>query len=428
MIINNWNSIDYDELNYNVRWDEDEVAHPLSMHTIHSYPAKFPSFLATEAFVYAEEEGVKCHKVSDIFCGCGTVALEAKMRDIAFWGCDINPVATLIARVKAADYEVDVVDELYKTILEYWNSDDLLEDNPYVVANERLKYWFVEEAYNSLYYLLKSIRYATEDNELYCDAFLCLFSSILKTCSKWLQKSIKPQIDPDKAPADVRRCFRDKYQQFRKAILEMNCEETNTETEIRIVQDNFLSIEELPEVDLIITSPPYVTSYEYADLHQLSTLWLQYADDYRTLRHGSIGSVYNSGEWNLLDASLNHTGTNIIQQMQKIGLNLSKIKSVARYYNDMQIAINRCSDMLNPAGMAFFVIGDSILKGVELKNSQHLVESLQHNGFEDIRIEKRKITKGICVPYRDERGRFTKKDGSNSSIYHEEFIISGRKA
>ena len=28
------------------------------------------------------------------------------------------------------------------------------------------------------------------------------------------------------------------------------------------------------EVDLIVTSPPYVTSYEYADLHQLSSLWL----------------------------------------------------------------------------------------------------------------------------------------------------------
>ena len=32
-------------------------------------------------------------------------------------------------------------------------------------------------------------------------------------------------------------------------------------------------------VDLVITSSPYVTSYEYADIHQLSTIWLDLADD-----------------------------------------------------------------------------------------------------------------------------------------------------
>ncbi len=34
---------------------------------------------------------------------------------------------------------------------------------------------------------------------------------------------------------------------------------------------------ESESIDLIITSPPYVTSYEYADLHQLSLLW--FGDD-----------------------------------------------------------------------------------------------------------------------------------------------------
>lgn len=67
-----------------------------TMHSIHTYPAKFPSFIAKKAFDYAEAEGVKIEKVADIFCGCGTVALEAKTHSKDFWGCDINPVATLI--------------------------------------------------------------------------------------------------------------------------------------------------------------------------------------------------------------------------------------------------------------------------------------------------------------------------------------------
>jgi len=45
-------------------------------------------------------------------------------------------------------------------------------------------------------------------------------------------------------------------------------------------------------VSLIVTSPPYVTSYEYADLHQLTALWLGYAKNVAEFREGFIGSIY----------------------------------------------------------------------------------------------------------------------------------------
>ena len=96
----NYSTIDIDE-----EWNESEATE-LLMHTIHAYPAKFPSFIASKAFKYAKNEGVKINKVADIFCGCGTVALESKRNNYDFWGCDINPVATLIARTKSCDYSL----------------------------------------------------------------------------------------------------------------------------------------------------------------------------------------------------------------------------------------------------------------------------------------------------------------------------------
>ena len=83
-------------------WNFSEDAE-LLMHTIHAYPAKFPAFIATKAFDYAEQEGVNVKTVADVFCGCGTVALEAKLHSKEFWGCDINPVATLIAKTKSTE-------------------------------------------------------------------------------------------------------------------------------------------------------------------------------------------------------------------------------------------------------------------------------------------------------------------------------------
>lgn len=176
---------------------------------------------------------------------------------------------------------------------------------------------------------------------------------------------------------------------------------------------------------MCIRDRPYVTSYEYADLHQLSSLWLGYADDYRTLRRGSIGSVYNSDAFFMDMKNLNNTGKNICEQLINIGMPMSKVKSVARYYVDMQNAVEKCYGMLRDGGMVFFVVGDTEYKNVKIQNSRHLVEVLEKNKFHDIKIGKRTISKRICIPYRDETGKFS-KDKSKRKVYHEEFIISGR--
>ena len=46
------------------------------------------------------------------------------------------------------------------------------------------------------------------------------------------------------------------------------------------------------EANFIVTSPPYVTSYEYADLHQLPSLWFGYLNTLPEFREKFIGSSY----------------------------------------------------------------------------------------------------------------------------------------
>ncbi len=47
-----------------------------------------------------KEKQTPIKTIGDIFCGCGTTALEARLNKKQFWGCDINPVATLISKAK----------------------------------------------------------------------------------------------------------------------------------------------------------------------------------------------------------------------------------------------------------------------------------------------------------------------------------------
>ncbi len=416
--VNGINDLDYNTIGIDEKWNDcDEME--LTMHTIHAYPAKFPAFMASKAFEYARDEGVNIGRVADIFCGCGTVALEAKNHNYNFWGCDINPVATLIAKVKSNKYDKLLFEQYYSQILKEFEKIELAK-NVYEKANERLRYWFEENSFCELLKIYMAINEKVIE-EKYLEAFRCIFSSILKAASKWLNKSIKPQVDPYKQEIDVLKKFQSQCYKFTRAVDEI--EEYNND--IMINCKNFLTIDNLPCVDLIVTSPPYVTSYEYADLHQLSSLWLGYANDYRELRKGSIGSVYNSDDFTIDFNKLNETGKGIVKSLQASDKALSKVKSVARYFIDMQDAVEKCYRMLNENGMIFFVVGDTEYKGVKIQNSKHLIEAMEQNGYKDIKIAKRTISKGICVPYRDEKGKFS-TDKTKRKVYHEEFIISGR--
>lgn len=414
----NFLSIDLDNLPINNGWDGRDVSENL-MHRIHAYPAKFPAFITTKAIQYAESKAVRVDTVADIFCGCGTVAYETVKANRHFWGCDINPVATLIARTKSRHYDNERLATYFEEIVKEF-SLQVFDERGAIANNERVKYWFLRPQIEDLSKLKQSIVIAVDD-EAYRDFFLCAFSNILKSCSRWLTKSIKPQVDPNKKPNDVLAAFASQVKMMQRA---------NSENEINggladIETTNcLLKKVERPFVDLLVTSPPYVTSYEYADLHQLSTLWLGYTDDYRSFREGTIGSLH--GENHLPDhlKKLNRTGREIVLKLYAI--DKSKCRSVSQYYVDMQNAVKKVYELIRPGGATLFVIGNTEYKGVKIDNARHLIETLLNKGFEGVEVERRKISNKILTPYRNPEGKFT-TDKNSRKIYSEEFIIFAKK-
>ena len=200
----------------------------------------------------------------------------------------------------------------------------------------------------------------------------------------------------------------------------------NTQGSADINCVNFLDVDiSSPFVDLVVTSPPYVTSYEYADLHQLSTLWLGFTNDFRTLREGTIGSLYHAENFNDNINKLNETAQDIVSKMYSI--DKRKTRSIAQYYIDMQTTVHKVYKMLKSNGGCLFVIGNTEYKGVKIDNAKHLTECLLKEGFINVEVDRRKISNKILTPYRDENGKFAKIKGSSRKIYSEEFVIFARK-
>lgn len=418
--IDDVNNFDFDNVEiepfWNIGFQKEE-----KIHRIHAYPAKFPAFITTKAIDYAKNNlNFYPKRIADIFCGCGTTAFESRRNNIHFWGCDINPVATLIAKTKSRKYQPKRLKSYFDAILKEYSKVTTI--NYYENASIRLQYWYYPKQFNELFRLKKAILSVTPSKSDYRLFFLCAFSNILKSTSKWLTKSIKPQIDLQKEPADVIRAFK---RQFKTMFIANNEIKELSNADSEIVTGNFINDSwNIPSIDMIITSPPYVTSYEYADLHQLSSLWLEYVDDYRDLREGTIGSLHHDYNFNKELKRLNSTGYSIVSRL--LDRDKSKSRSVAKYFLDMQRVAQKTYSILSENGLALFVIGNTEYKKIKIDNVKHLSESLKNVGFKEILITKRKISKKILTPYRDEKGKFT-TNSFGRKVYSEEFILIGKK-
>lgn len=404
------------------------------IHRIHAYPAKFPAFITTKALRYANRKGVKVHLIGDVFCGCGTTAVEAIRNGKSFWGCDINPIATLIANVKTRHYDDRGLERKFVAIMDHFQSAQSSSEDG-VCVPDRIRYWFENSIIDDLLRLRHAIYVSAPPKSRYRSFFLCAFSNILKPTSRWLTKSIKPQIDPEKSPREVIKAFADQVALMRKAKSESVNTPTSTtpatdtptaRAQVHIRTRNFLA-SRLPSCrpDLIVTSPPYVTSYNYADIHQLSALWLGYASDYRDLRKDMLGNEYGVGP--LRRPTIERLGSLALDTYDTLEeRDKRKARSVARYFFDMNRAVTKCWKMLNENGMALFVIGNTTYQGITIDNRKHLTHCMAYAGFQDIEAFQRKVSLKTMTPYRDARGRFT-RDSTKRRVYGEEFVVIGRR-
>jgi DNA modification methylase len=391
-------------------------------HGYHRYPAKFiPQIVARLVEKYTEEGDL----IVDPFGGCGTTLVESKVMCRPSIGVDINPVAVLITKAKKTSIEPAKIEEQFlklKEKIDSFNKNTKVE----TPKHDRIDYWFKPEEKRKIAFLFSEIS-KIKDQDIR-DFFYCGFSNILKNCSIWLQKSNKPTRDLKKKPADPFVAF---LRQI-KAMLRGNADFFNLLQEKKCLKISCkvycADARKIPtksnSVSLVVTSPPYVTSYEYADLHQLTALWFEYTKNLSDFRKRFIGTSHNGVKEILLNSKI---GEKIQQDLEKKNKKLAK--EVAIYFSEMNQCFGEMKRMLKKGGRSCIVIGDTRLKGVEILNAEVFVEQLQNLGFKVDDIIKREIPSKNLPSMRDKKtGRFAKStDKKKVFAYPTEYILIMKK-
>jgi len=397
-------------------------------HGYHRYPAKFIPQLAARIILENSRPG---DLICDPFMGSATTLVEAIVHDRKAYGTDINPVAALIGRAKTTPITSSLlkkeVEEALRDLYFVIKTDQKqmrLTDyrgKPFEIKpsdHERIDYWYPEKQKHDLAIILSRI--STVKDPKIRDFLLCGFSNILKPCSRWLMKSVKPTIDKDKIIDDAYKSFSVQVRRMVKKNEEffMLVEHKPIECIVDNVDARKMNLKN-SYVTLIVTSPPYVTSYEYADLHQLSALWLEYARNLPEFRKRFIGSIQKENGQRQLYSSLGKESVEKLREIDKREAN-----GVAQYFYEMQECFEETHRVLKQGGRAAIVVGDTDLRKVKIHNASVFIETMEAIGFKSHDVILRPIPSKILPLTRDEKtGKFTSTVSADRLAYPTEYIM-----
>lgn len=405
-------------------------------HGYHKYPAKFiPQLVEKILIEYAPPEKLSCGSLSglhinDPFMGSGTTIVVAITNGCAASGVDINPVAYLISKVKARALPPDTLKTDIKTFIEMVRGDRLDNiDCIYKFNNElreKLSSFFSNSNLITLCNLLSIIE--KQEKEHIRDFLKVAFSDILKPCSYWSNRSIKPVKDRSKAIPPVLPTFLTKLKQMMNGNMDFYNLLISKGIDINSLSVN-ISIgsaksQNLPDasVDMIVTSSPYVTSYEYAYLHQLSIMFLY--PDFLNSKSNFIGTL-NIGDKepiSRIQSLQSSLGISVTKDLYKKSKRFGN--ATAAFFLDMQDVIKDNWRILKQGARAAYVISDTVLGGISIPTTKIFIELFESVGFRHIDTIERKIISKMLPLSRDpSTGRFAANSTSSMQVYPVEYII-----
>lgn len=349
---------------------------------VHPFPARMAPSIVWDALPKTGDP----LSILDPMSGSGTTLVCARSRGHRAIGCDTDPLALLIARAWCTDVEPENVKRRAGLVLERARMlrDHLTYKESYPKSadgetRQFIDFWFDAENRRQLSALstcISRVRSQKERTLLWC-AFSRMI--ITKTSGASLAMDVshsRPHRVYDVAPVKP-------FDAFLKVVSKVasNCPFAGNvndaaPAEIRHGDARALPVESA-SVDMVITSPPYLNAIDYLRGHKLSLVWMGHSiSEIRSIRSGSIGT----------EVSMERTSNEAIQEAMKAMADPESFDNrrqgmVRRYVWDMQKVAKECVRVLKSKGRAVFVVGDSAMRGVFIKNSEALIHLADSNGL-----------------------------------------------
>nr|WP_320161403.1 hypothetical protein [uncultured Methanoregula sp.] len=394
-------------------------------------------------------------KILDPFAGSGTILLESLINPIYkrnALGIEINPIGRLISKVKTTPLNNDIILQIKEQIISDFQTISL---DPIEIPNtQQYIFWYSENGLNALTKLKKCIN--SLENDDYKDFFWLNFSSLARKISRAdpyippvvLLKRYKYENSPKKIQKideaiktsenpDLISLFSAIVEKNSKKIEYLNnfLEIQNKEKTVQIIWDDAremrigsyqcagkmlkIKSKKIPKnsIDLIITSPPYLTAQKYIRTSMLEIMWLEDILDEKRIdidKH-SIGteSVF------FKTVCFKELGIPEVDELIVKTKKISKQRAaeVFQYFKDMQIVFGEMYWILKKGAYAVLIVGNNKVAGEMIETYRLLQRIGEQCGFTTELILKDPIRT---------RGMITKRHG-NGGLIKDEYVLVLKK-
>jgi SAM-dependent methyltransferase len=337
--------------------------------------------------------------VLDPMAGSGTVVRQASEVGHRAIGFDYDPLAVLMTKVWTTPANDSVIAGLTTKVLSMVRNLSDRVDLPWIDEDEETKqfveYWFAEPQRSDLRRLahvlfqLGQSRLRAETRNA-SDVLRLALSRIIitKDSGASLGRDVshsRPHKVAESSSFDVIPAFERSAHEICRRLADVP---PVGNVDVRLGDARWLKSIGNDEVDVVLTSPPYLNAIDYMRGHRLSLVWLGYRlSDLRRIRSNSIGAERGPDlPWSayLFEAIQEAMGS--IAELP--GRHASM---VARYAEDVYRLMSEVARVLKPSGRAIFVVGNSCLKGVFIRNSNGVIKAAEMVGLKLLRQVEREL-------------------------------------
>lgn len=370
-------------------------------HGFHKYPAKFiPQVPRWAISKYLNMSQGKI--ILDPFCGSGTTLVESMLASHNAIGIDIDPLSSLISKVKTTPLHVKGLLKISNWLIE---SIKKKKKGYFIPDCKTIEHWFTKDSVNKLSIIRTLINQITErfGNKKHIkdiqEFLLICFSSIIRRVSNTDNESQKTYVSHTKLkePEEVYNLFFSQLDYFIKRISVFS-ETVNSKVNAKVKcadssQSLYKSLKG-KKIDLVITSPPYIKAIDYIYNQMAELFWI-----------GDIFDLQTQSKQNSKKKA--YIGTKHIHKVEfkdftpyntNIGINKldNKLKEVYdtdkknghkhsyityKYFTDMEKHFIEMAKCLSSGTPYIMVVGDSTVSNVYFDTSDFLIVIAKRNGF-----------------------------------------------
>jgi hypothetical protein len=367
--------------------------------TIHPFPARMAPELALDTLNDLTTGSV----VLDPMSGSGTVVRQACELGLVAQGFDMDPLAVLMSRAWNTYVEDSLIGQVTSELVAEARETKLNDiELPWIDGNAEtsafVKFWFGRRQRGDLRRLAWVLnrhgeRRVTCEKHAAADVLRIALSRIIvtKDSGASLARDVshsRPHKVADETDYDVFKGLERSIRHVRRKLQE---NPPWGGAYIALGDARALSGVEDRSIDAVVTSPPYLNAIDYMRGHRMSLVWLGHPlGDLRAIRSDSIGAERapdgpGSIEFEAIERAMVEESAVLPARYRAM---------VRRYSEDIYQLLSETARVLKNGAVATFVVGNSCLKGVFVKNSGAVQMAAEMAGLRTSKVFERQLPGG----------------------------------